>query len=721
MNDIHQEINPEVSDSHNSPHNKDPLREGLVLLCGHFGHSVSVAELGEGLALERGRLPLILVPRALRRVGITARVAEYPLRGISSRLLPALLLLRDGRCLLLVECKAEQALLLVPESDGGQQSMSLDELDQLYSGTALFAMPRYRPDDRAGDFAREARRHWLKTPLKASWRDYSAVGVAALMCNLLAISTALFAMQVYDRVVPNDAFDTLWILAGGVVVAVSLEFVLRNLRTHMLDAIGKRLDLLLSSRLFEQILQIRLQSRPASMGAFSNQVREFETVREFFTSTTAAVISDLPFVLLFLMVIAIIGGPVVWVPFVAICLVLIPGLLVQGRLAQLSRQNLREGSVKNGVLLEAIENLETVKASRGEGRLLLKWEALTAELSSAAVKSRTLTSMLGHGASFMQQLCYVGVVAVGVYRISAGEMTVGALIACSILAARAVAPMTQVAGILARWQHVKVAMEGLDGLMEAPIERPWGRRFARKQSMRGHYRLEDVRLNYQPDSPPALYIPKLELLPGARVALLGANGAGKSTLLRLLSGLAAPSEGRILLDDLGIGQIDPADLRQAIGYLPQDTVLFYGTLRDNLTLDNAGQSDDELFVALDGVGLGDFVRGHPLGLDMLIEGSSSVSGGQRQAIGLARLLLQDPRIVLLDEPTAAFDSENEALVIEYLQKWLEGRTLILSTHKRALLTLTERALVMRQGRLVMDGSLSSIVSGNQVKATESNE
>ncbi|WKJ91625.1 type I secretion system permease/ATPase [Methylomonas montana] len=717
MNDT---VNPENLNCHQRPLAGDPLREGLILLCRHFGHMASIAELGEGLALEYGRLPLSLAPRALRRAGITARVVEYPLKDISPRLLPALLLLKDGRSLLLVEWHAEQALLLEPESDGGQQSMSLTELDSLYSGTALFARPRYRPDERAGDFAREEPAHWLKGPLRASWRDYIVVGIAALMSNMLAISSALFGMQVYDRVVPNEAFDTLWILASGVAVAIVLEFVLRTLRAHMLDVTGKRLDLLLSSRLFEQVLQIRLQSKPASMGAFSSQVREFESVREFMTSTTISVISDIPFVLLFLGVIFLIGGPVVWVPFTAVWLMLLPGLLTQRSLARLSRQHLREGAIKNGVLLEAIENLETIKSSRAEGRLLQQWENLTAELSAAAVTARSITALLGYAASLTQQLCYVGVIIVGVYQISAGEMTVGALFACSILASRTIAPIAQIAGILARWQHVKVAMEGLDGLMSAPTERPQGRRFARSHTLRGHYVLEEVRLNYQSDGPPALNITKLEFQPGKHVALLGGNGAGKSTLLRLLSGLITPSEGRILLEDLSIGQIDPADLRQAIGYLPQDTALFYGTLRDNLIPDNAGQNDDELFAALDGVGLGAFVRAHPLGLDMLLEGNNSVSGGQRQAIALARLLLQDPRIVLLDEPTAAFDNENEARVVEYLQHWLKGRTLILSTHKRALLALTERAVVLRQGRVVMDGPLSHVVNGNQVKIPEGN-
>lgn len=694
---------------------EDPLREGLCLLCSQFGRSVSVAELGDGLAVEQGRLPLDLVPKALRRAGLTARLVERPLDKLTGRLLPALLLLNDGGTLLLIGWQGDEARVLEPESGGGQLNMPMTELAQLYRGSAVLAKAMHVSDGRAGVFAKKLDDHWLTGPLKAFWPSYLEVGVAAFMANVLAVSSALFAMQVYDRVVPNHAFDTLWILASGVALAIILEFLFRWLRAHLLDSTGKKLDLQLSSRLFEQALQIRLDAKPGSVGAFSSQVREFESVREFFTSSTVGAISDLPFVLIFLAVIAIIGGPVVWAPFFAIWLMVLPSWLLQGRLAYLSRLNLREGAVKNGLLLESVDNLETVKASRAEGRNLRLWESLTAELAVVAVKVRNLSALLAYGATMVQQLCYVAVVAIGVYQIDAGEMTVGALVACSILSSRTVAPMALVTGILVRWQHVKVAMEGLDSLMQAPVERPAGRHFTRKSNLVGHYQLEGVQVRYYPDAPLALNVKQLEIKAGDRIALLGGNGAGKSTLLRLLSGLSEPVAGRLLLDDVSLSQIEPADRRSAIGYLPQDIALFYGTLRDNLLLDGAHHSDTDLFTALDAVGLGQFVRSHPLGLDMPISGSSSVSGGQRQAIGLSRLLLQDPRIVLMDEPTATFDQTNESNVIQYLKHWLSGRTLVVSTHRRTILALTKRAVVLNQGQVVMDGPLERIVNGNQVK------
>lgn len=693
----------------------DPLREGMVLLCRRLGRPCSLAELGDGLPLEQGRLPLREVTRALRRASVSARVSNRPLRGLSPRLLPALLILNDGDTALLESLDDDEARITLPETGDGEQVLPRSELEALYSGTAIFARPMARTDERAGNFARAAPRHWLKGPLRACWPAYAEVGVAALAANLLAISTALFAMQVYDRVVPNAAFDTLWVLASGVALAVLLEFLLKGLRAHLLEVIGKRLDLELSSKLFEQAVRLRLNAKPPSTGAFTSQVREFEAVREFFTSATAGAISDLPFVALFVLIIAWIGGPVAWVPVAAIAGMIIPGLLLQRYLAKLARENLREGAVKNGVLLESLDQLETVKATRAEGRNLALWESLSAQLSNASIRLRSVTSMLAHSASLLQQLGYVGIVIVGVYRISAGDMTIGALIACSILGSRAIAPMGQASALLARWQHVKAAVEGLDELMQAPNEQGAGQKVP-KPHLKGDYRLEEIVVRHQEDGPAALQIPELSIEAGAKIALLGGNGAGKSTLLRLLSGFIDPTGGRIMLDDVNITQIESADRRQAIGYLPQDIALFYGTLRDNLTLDGAAHDDDEIFQALDGVGLGRFVRAHPQGLELPIASSSSVSGGQRQAIGLARLILQDPRIVLLDEPTAAYDQNNEKRAVEFLKQWMVGRTLIVSTHKKPLLELTERAIVLRDGKLAMQGNIDQIVKGNRVAA-----
>lgn len=688
----------------------DPLREGLCLLAATLGRPVSAAQLGDGLPLDNGRLPLDQARAAMRRAGLAARAVRLSIDDIPVSLLPALLILRDGEVRVLAALDAETAVLLVPETGGGKEQMSRDELRDRHEGAIVFARPIYQGDDRAGGYARPESRHWLRGAVSESWPAFIEVGVAAAFANLLAIATSLFAMQVYDRVVPTSNFPTLWVLAGGVALAVFAELALRLLRAHLLDVTGKALDLRLSSRLFEQVMSIRLSAKPGSTGAFSSQVREFESIREFFTASTVAAVSDAPFILAFIGVIALLGGPVALAPAAAVLLMLAPAWLLQRKLGALSRANLREGAVKQGLLLETVDNLEAVKAARAEGRNLRLWNQLSSQLADSGVRTRSISTTLSYSAAAAQQLAYIGAVVIGVYQIAAGNMTMGALVACSLLVSRAIAPTAQFSGILARWQHIKVALEGLDQLMWAPVERPADRTFTRKPDIRGAFRVEGLEVRPAPDAAPILVLPALQIAVGERVAIIGGNGAGKSTLLRMLSGLGDPTSGRVLLDDVSLSQIDPFDRRQAIGYLPQDSALFHGTLRDNLTLDGTHRTDADLMEALDAVGLGAFVRAHPRGLDLQISGHQSVSGGQRQAIALARLLLQDPRVVLMDEPTAAYDQVNERRVVDVLRSWATGRTLIVATHRRAVLDLTRRVVALSGGRVVGDGPNETAVA-----------
>lgn len=688
-------------------HSGDGLLEGLSLLASELGRPCTAAQLADGLPLQDGRLPLDQVRKAMRRAGMSARVLPMTVSAAPAGLLPALLLLRNGQTCVLASRDEATAIVLSPETGGGHQTVALADLEAVHDGLIIFARPQYAGDHRAGAYARQTPRHWLRSVVTENWRAFLEVGVAAAFANLLAIASSLFAMQVYDRVVPTSNFSTLWVLASGVALAVGAELLFRLLRAHLLDVTGKRLDLQLSSRLFEQVMAIRLSAKPGSTGAFSSQVREFESVREFFTASTVAAISDAPFILFFIGVIAVLGGPVALAPAAAVLLMVLPAWMLQRKLGELSRANLREGAVKHGLLLETVDNLEAVKATRAEGRNLRLWDQLSEQLADSGARSRWISSTLSYSAAAAQQLAYVGAVVIGVYQIAAGHMTVGALVACSLLVSRAISPTAQFTGILARWQHIKVALEGLDQLMQAPVERPADRQFTRKSDLAGRYSLQSLEVRPAPEAAAILSIPRLDIAAGERVALIGGNGAGKSTLLRMLSGLGDPTAGTILLDDISLSQIDPADRRAAVGYLPQDSVLFYGTLRDNLTLDGARHVDGDLLEALDAVGLGAFVRAHPKGLDLPIIGSQAVSGGQRQAIALARLLLQDPRIVLMDEPTAAFDQVSERRVVDTLKAWASGRTLIVATHRRAVLALADRVIALSGGRVAGDGPAES--------------
>ncbi|MFN3207458.1 MAG: type I secretion system permease/ATPase [Roseovarius sp.] len=696
----------------------DPLVLGLLQLCRIQGVTTSSAQLTEGLPRQAGsQLSADLAPLALRRANMSCRTTREPLQSLPEHSFPVLVFLKGGRTVIVEAYREGKAKVILPESGGGRAVWTAEELDRLRDDRVLISKPIDIVSGRL-DGKKEGRGHWLLGPVWENFRIYRDVMIASMAANILAVATALFSMQVYDRVVPNNAMDTLWILASGVGIAIVLELILRLMRSSLVDVSGRDLDLRLSAQLFDKVANMRLINQPASTGVFANQVRDFGTVREFFTSNTVTAICDLPFVIIFLGVIWFIGGPIALVVLAGVILTVLPGLLMQKKLANASRENTREAAALNGLLLETITNLETVKAARAEGRLQRSHAQLTATMATTAVKTRNLTALMTQLVSTVQRLAYAGVVIVGVYLISAGELTVGSLIACTLLSTRAMSPMGQVAGLLAKWQQVRAAMEGLNEIMKLPVERPTDRHFVRATDMKGDYLIQDVVFRHDPQAPPVLAIPELRIGAGERIAMLGGNGAGKSTLLRLLAGLTDPQAGSVLVDNLALSQIDPIDRRRQIGYLPQSVALFQGTLRENLLLDHGLHSDAELLEALDAVGLGTFVRQHVRGLDLQIQSNANVSGGQRQSIGLARVLLQDPKLVLLDEPTSAFDHVTEAKVIAHLKDWLKGRTTIIATHKRELLGLTERALVLKDGRVARDGDLLQILNSARANTVQ---
>ncbi|WP_163850015.1 type I secretion system permease/ATPase [Pseudooceanicola aestuarii] len=699
----------------------DRLVTGLVALCQAHDVEASAARLTDGVPLRAGRLDMAQVPQALRRVNMGGRALDVALADLSPYALPVLLLTRDGGSLVLEQLTRDSATVILPETGSGRTTLTRAELEETYLGRAVMAKPLDVVTPRVGDMARGKDRHWILGPVLDNWAIYRDVFIAAFMANALAVLTAIFAMQVYDRVVPNQAMDTLWILASGVGLAIVLEFLLRIMRARLIDISGRDLDLRLSAQLFHKVVNLKLSHQPKSVGVFANQVREFSSVREFFTSQTAGTISDLPFVVIFIAVMAFIGGPIALVVLTGAVMIILPGIVLQKYLARMSRQNTREGSALNGLLLEAVGSLETVKAARAESRLERAYGQLTATMAASSIRARQVTTMLTQGASSVQQITYIGVIITGVYQIGAGNLTVGSLIACSILTGRTLSPATQVCGLLAKWQYVRSAMEALDSIMKMPVERDNSRHYVRADRMQGAYALQDVTYSHDPEQGDAVAIAGLQIPAGQNVAVIGGNGAGKSTLLRLLSGMLEPQSGAITLDGLALHQVDPIDRRRQIGYLPQQVALFQGTLRDNLCLDHGQHDDAALFAALDAVGLGPHVRKHVRGLDLRLESGGNVSGGQKQAIGLARLILQDPRIVIMDEPTSAFDNVNEQKVITFLSTWLEGRTAIISTHRKELLALTERAVVLKDGAVLHDDSLNHILAmAKRPAATASN-
>lgn len=694
-----------------SVHGQD-LVDSLLFMCRHYQRAATPEQLLTGLPLAQDGLTLDLMPRAAARADLSFRIRRgLDLKRLSASLLPVMCVLKDGAVCILLARHGDEAVIVYPQMPDREIEISFKELRSLHSGVVGVTALLSRKDERTSDYGVSREEHWFWSRLKTLKWHFAEVAMAAALANILAVATSLYMRQIYDRVVPNLAFNTLWVLTIGVALAIVMETMLRIVRAFLMDSAGKRLDQTLSSHIFSHSLGMRLEARPKSTGSFVNQIREFDSVREFFTSSTIGTLTDIPFAFLFIGIIWVIGGPIAYVLMAALPLIVIPGLIAQFPLARYAESHMKEGSIRNGLLVEAMTSSETVKAIQAESRFQRLWEEYTWLLAKNGMRVRQITMTLTYSANAVQQTCYIMVIVVGVYQIFKGELSVGSMMACSILSSRAVAPMTQLAGILARYQQMRTALKGIDKLLTAPVDRPVGRNFVSKGRLTGDYRFDNVTFAYDPAAGAALKVSKLAITGGIGTALLGANGSGKSTMLKLMAGLYQVSGGSLFLDDLDIRQIEPGDLRRNIGYLPQDTRLFYGTLRENLLLGLDEREDSELLHALSFCGSENFVKEHPLGLDRMIsEGGAGVSGGQRQSIGLARLWLRDPSIVLLDEPTASMDHALEMRVIENLKTWARGRTLIVTTHRQPMLTLVKRAVVMQNGSPVAEGDINSILA-----------
>ena len=700
----------------------DPLLSSLETIAYLLDRPTSTDALKAGLPLEDGKLTLDLFERAAARAGIASRLVKRPLDQIDEADLPCVLLLKNKQsCVLIHKGVNNKFEIIRPETSRGVSDVSLSELAAAYDGYCLFARPELAFEQRARDVQRESAGHWFWSTFIKQWPTYSEVLIAAILINMFALASPLFVMNVYDRVVPNNAIETLWVLAIGAITVFGFDFLLKTLRGYFIDAAGRITDVKLASNIFEQVLGIKMALRPPSAGAFASQLREFESLREFFTSATITTLVDLPFVFFFIAIIWYIGGPVAYVPAIAVPIVIIIGLLLQLPLNKVVKRSVKEAAQKHGVLVEAINGLETIKSIGAESRLQRSWEGFVAATSKSGNQARFLSSITVNVAALAANLVTVGVIIVGVYQISEGLMTVGALVAATIISGRAMAPLGQVAGLLTRFHQAKTAYETLDKLMELEIERPQDKRFVDRRVLQGGIEFKNVKLTYPGQKLPALADVSFRIQPGERVALIGRIGSGKTTIEKLILGLYEPEAGAVLVDGTDVRQIDPADLRQNIGCVPQDVFLFQGTIRENITMGTPLADDSAILRASAIAGVDQFVNRHPMGFDMNVgERGETLSGGQRQAIAVARALLLDPPILILDEPTSAMDNGSENRLKNRLGSELGGRTLILVTHRASLLSLVDRVIVIDNGRVAADGPRDEVLkrlAGGQIKSS----
>jgi len=688
----------------------DPLLDGLLILCKLHGCPASRASLGSGLPLAEQRLPLALLPRAAARAGLQARVLQRELDAISPLNLPVLLILNDGRSAVLQRWGDNGRALLLPcEAEGGEQWVEREVLAEAYSGQVLFARPRHTLEDVRAPLIPRVNA-WFRDTLRHSRWLYGDALLASLLINLLGLMVPLFVMQTYDRVVPNQALSTLWVLVAGLFIGTAFELVLRMVRAHLLDQAGKKTDLILSATLFERITGMSMKARPATIGGFAQSIHDFQGLREFLTAVTLTSIIDLPFVALMLLVIGLLGGWLVVIPLIAFPLAVGLALFIQVRLRDTVQKSLSLGAVRQALLIETLGGLETLKACGAESERQYQWEHTNGAIARLDAHARNLSSLASNGTLFIQQFCGMATIVAGVYSIIAGNLSVGALVASYMLGSRVLAPLGQIAGLITRYQQAQLTMRSTDALMSLPQEREAEHQALEHTALLGGISINHATFRYAGQAAPALNDVSATLKPGERIGIIGRSGSGKSTLARLLMGFHHPDEGQVLLDNLDLRQLDIADLRSQVGYVAHDLPLLAGSLRDNLTLGARHVSDARMLEVAELTGVSELARQHPQGFDRPVgERGQLLSGGQRQAVLLARALLLEPPILILDEPTSHMDNSSEEQLRQRLLNWVPGKTLLLVTHRTSMLSLVDRLLVLDNGKIVADGPKDAVI------------
>lgn len=703
---------------------RDDLSACLLLLASQHGTTTTRDALTAGLPLD-GALTPALFARAAERIGFVARVAETPLRDLNLPLLPAVLLLQDQHACVIysTDLGAGTASVVFPELGSVDQrvDVALGELEQRYLGQAIYCRPAYRPGavDAAAD---EEDGHWFWTVIRSNRRIYRDVLLAALFVNLFAMAMPLFVMNVYDRVVPNQATDTLWVLAAGLVIVLVGDLALRQLRTWFVDAAAARADTQLSSRIMERVLGMRLEQRPASVGSYATNIQSFESVRSFIGSMTVLTLVDIPFFLLFALIIGLISFWMVLPLIIGAGIAVFYALSVAARLSAISEDISRASAQRNASLVEGLFALETLKGFGATGRVQKIWEQTTEYLSSQVARQRLLGGSVGSVTAQVQQVVGAILIIVGVYLVINAEISQGGMIAAYMLSSRAMAPIAQTASLMTSFYQARTSLTQLNETVAQPQERPRGKSWISRPTINGDVAFRNVAFSYPGTQANALKGVSFHIRAGEKVGIIGRVGSGKSTIGKLLLGLYQTGEGMVMVDGVHTGQIDPDELRRRMGYVPQDPMLLNGTVLENIMLGAPHEGRDRnLARAMHVAGLAPMLGANAEGLELPVgEGGSRLSGGQRQAVAVARAIAMDATILVLDEPTSSMDARLEAHVTKALAEYAKDRTMLLITHKPALLDLVSRLIVLDEGEIVADGPkalvLESLNSGKIKKA-----
>jgi len=708
----------------------DALLDCLVLFTKLYHKPFSAEALTAGLPIEPGSdAPELfsidnakgLFSRAAEKAGLKSSLIKRPLSQISPLQLPMILLLsKQGACILdSFNKEGTMAKIIMPAEEAIEQWIEVDALRDEYIGFGFMIKKAFEYSDKNSRTLHLNQKHWFWSTIKLSLPIYKDVLYASLLINLFVLASPLFTMNVYDRVVPNNAIETLWVFAIGVTIAYIIDTFLKFTRTYLLESAAKKSDVIMSSIIFEKVLDLKMAHHPSSVGSFASNIRDFDSIRSFLTNATMAAVIDLPFTIIFLLVLWYIGGVIVLIPIVTMLFIVTYAFLIKKPLQESIESTHEASAKKNSILIESLNNIETLKTLGAVNQAQWNWEESTGEIASRSLKSRLLSASIPTVTQFLIQLNTVMIIVAGVYLIQDFELSMGGLIAIVILTSRTLAPMGQVAALLTNYEDTKTSYETLDEIISQPSERPVGKKFLQKPDFSGNIEFVDVTFYYPNSDVPVLKNVSFSIKPGEHVAIIGRIGSGKSTILKLILGLYEPNSGQILIDGIDIKQIDPSDLRKNIGYVSQDIMLFRGTVKDNILFCASHESDASMIRAANISTTAEFIRKHPKGYEMPVgERGQGLSGGQRQSIGIARAFLLESKIMLMDEPSNAMDQMTEAKLLDNMQTALKGKTSLIITQKMNLLKIVDRVIVMNEGIIFIDAPKDEALKKLQSKQND---
>lgn len=701
---------------------EDTLLESLLFLSKYHKRTASAESLVAGLAIYNSLMTPSMFEKSAKRIGLITKAVSRKLEEIDNLALPAVMLLNNNKaCVLLkLDLKRNEATLVMPHlSSDSEIKLKIEELEKLYTGNLFIIKPAYNFENRVDkEIELTDSKKWFWRTMQKNISIYKLVIIAAILINIFVICVPLFTMNVYDRVLPNKAIDTLWILLIGIVFVLIFDFILKLMRAYFIEQAGKRADIRMSSKIFDQLLNIKLDSKPSSTGMFVSRLQSFESVREFFTTATITAFVDLPFVLFFVFLIFYIGGPLGYVSLATMFIAVSFAWFMQKPIKKTILNAAKEEQIKQTVLTETVTGLEIIKSVRAQNRMRTHWERSISQTSYYGNKSHYLSQIVNYFVGFISQLSGIVIVAGGVMLASEGTVTMGAIIAAMMLNGRVIGPVSQIVGMIIRLDRTMLSLNNIDEIMKMPVERQNNRKYLSRPELNGDIIFKDVNFAYKEQKFDVLKNINLTIKKGERVGIIGKIGSGKSTLAKILLNLYEPSKGSVLVDNTDIRQIDPVDLRRSIGHVPQEPFLFMGSIKDNITIGEQYATDEQILKASQIAGVHDFLGKHEKGYDLIVgERGEGLSGGERQSVTLARAILSNPNILLLDEPTNMMDELSENLFKKKLLNIIQDKTVIIITHKPSLLSLVDRLIVIEDGKIVADGPKEKIIAsfGTKVK------